>query len=313
MAPEKDLKSILSKLQYPDDAQVMKQIVDQTIQVKTRMGRIRKKIVVMSGKGGVGKSMATVNLALAFARQGLRVGVLDVDLNGPCVPLMLGMKGQRFEFTPEGAVPPVGPLGIKVASMEFFLKPDSPVRWKGSMELSPVWLGMMEMSVIREFLGDIVWGELDLLLADLPPGAAADKPPAIIGFIPELDGAVVVTTPSEVSLDVVKKSLVYARDVGFHVLGVIENMSGFLCPECNTESELFEGNIEELYNKTGVTLIGKVPFNRKLAAACDKGVPLQDESEPIVQRFQDITRKISDQLNIQFKSTSKATIASSPP
>ena len=171
---EKDIKSILSKLEFPDDAKVMQQIADQTLQVKTRMGLIRHKLVVLSGKGGVGKSMVTVNLALAFARQGFRVGILDVDLNGPCVPKMLSLKGQRFEFGGEGAIPPIGPLGIKVASMEFFLRQDSPVRWKGPMDLSPVWLGMMEMSVIREFLGDIVWGELDLLLADLPPGAAEE-------------------------------------------------------------------------------------------------------------------------------------------
>ena len=297
----KDLKSILSKLEFPDDAKVMQQLVDQTLQVKTRMGLIRHKLVVLSGKGGVGKSMVTVNLALAFARQGLRVGVLDVDLNGPCVPKMLGLKGQRFEFGPEGAIPPVGPLGIKVASMEFFLRQDSPVRWKGPMDLSPVWLGMVEMSVIREFLGDIVWGELDLLLADLPPGAAADKPPAIVGFLPELDGAVVVTTPSEVSTDVVRKSIVYARDVGIRVVGLIENMSGFLCPKCNAESDLFEGdtNVEELCNLLEVPLLGRIPLDRKINQACDRGIPLLDESEPIAGRFQEIAVKIAQHVKMK--------------
>ena len=297
----KDLKSILSKLEFPDDAKVMQQLVDQTLQVKTRMGLIRHKLVVLSGKGGVGKSMVTVNLALAFARQGLRVGVLDVDLNGPCVPKMLGLKGQRFEFGAEGAIPPVGPLGIKVASMEFFLRQDSPVRWKGPMDLSPVWLGMVEMSVIREFLGDIVWGELDLLLADLPPGAAADKPPAIVGFLPELDGAVVVTTPSEVSTDVVRKSIVYARDVGIRVVGLIENMSGFLCPKCNAESDLFEGhtNVEELCNLLEVPLLGRIPLDRKINQACDRGIPLLDESEPIAGRFQEIAVKIAQHVKMK--------------
>jgi len=297
----KDLKSILSKLEFPDDAKVMQQLVDQTLQVKTRMGLIRHKLVVLSGKGGVGKSMVTVNLALAFARQGLRVGVLDVDLNGPCVPKMLGLKGQRFEFGAEGAIPPVGPLGIKVASMEFFLRQDSPVRWKGPMDLSPVWLGMVEMSVIREFLGDIVWGELDLLLADLPPGAAADKPPAIVGFLPELDGAVVVTTPSEVSTDVVRKSIVYARDVGIRVVGLIENMSGFLCPKCSAESDLFEGhtNVEELCNLLEVPLLGRIPLDRKINQACDRGIPLLDESEPIAGRFQEIAEKIAQHVKMK--------------
>ncbi len=301
---EKDLKSILSKLEYPDDAKVLQQLGEQTQQVRSRMGLIRRKLVVLSGKGGVGKSMVTVNLALAFARQGLRVGILDVDLNGPCVPKMLGMNGQRFEMTPEGAIPPVGPLGMKVASMEFFLKPDSPVRWKGPMDLSPVWLGMMEMSVIREFLADIVWGELDLLLADLPPGAAADKPPAIVGFLPELDGAVVVTTPSEVSIDVVKKSIVYARDVGIRVVGLIENMSGFLCPECRAESDVFDGShtVQELCSQLDIPFLGRIPLDRKISQACDRGIPLFSASgeatELISGRFQEIARNIGQQLKI---------------
>src|ERR671939_512460 len=233
--PDKDLKSILNKLQYSDDAKVVQQITEQMRKVQGRMSGIQHKLVVMSGKGGVGKSMTTVNLALAFARQGARVGVLDVDLNGPCVPRMLGMSGQSLTMTPEGAVPPAGPMGIKVASMDFFLHAASPVRWKGPMDLSPVWLGVMEMNVIREFLADVAWGDLDYLLTDLPPGAAADKPPVIAGFIPDLAGAIVVTTPSEVASDVVQKSITYARDMGIRVLGMIENMSRYRCPSCGAE------------------------------------------------------------------------------
>ncbi len=298
---EKDLKSILTRLEFSDDAKVIQQITEQTRQVRSRMGLIRRKLVVLSGKGGVGKSMVTVNLSLAFARQGLRVGILDVDLNGPCVPKMLGMKGQRFEFTEEGALPPIGPLGIKVASMEFFLKPDSPVRWKGPMDLSPVWLGMMELSVIREFLADIVWGELDLLLADLPPGAAADKPPAIVGFLPELDGAVVVTTPSEVSTDVVKKSIIYARDVGIRVVGLIENMSGFLCPECRVESDLFEGsqNVQQLCHELDIPLLGRIPLDRRISQACDRGIPLLEATEPTPSRFEEIAKNIGQQVRMK--------------
>ena len=116
--------------------------------------------------------------------------------------------------------------------MDFFLGAASPVRWKGPMDVSPVWLGLMEMNVIREFLADVVWGELDYLLADLPPGAAADKPPVMAGFIPDLAGAIVVTTPSEVASDVVQKSVTYARDMGIKVLGIVENMSEYRCPSC---------------------------------------------------------------------------------
>src|SRR4029077_2672336 len=143
---------------------------------------------------------------------------------------------------PRGASTPLGPLGIKVASMDFFLDDASPVRWKGPMDVSPVWLGLMEMNVIREFLGDVFWGELDFLLVDLPPGAAADKPPVIAGLIPDLAGAVMVTTPSEVASEVVCRSIGYARDLGIPILGMVENMSGYRCPSCDAHHALFKGD-----------------------------------------------------------------------
>src|SRR2546426_6829236 len=234
---EKDLKSVRSKLQYTDDAKVVQQITEQTRQVQERMAGIKHKLVVMSGKGGVGKSMTTVNLGLALARLGHKVGVLDVDLNGPCVPRMLGMHGQTLTIPPEGAIPPVGPLGIKVGSMDFFLQAASPLRWKGPMDLSPVWLGVMEMNVIREFIADIIWGDLDYLLADLPPGAAADKPPVMAGFIPGLAGAIVVTTPSEVAPGRGRKAGTYARGTGIRVWGMGENMSRYRVPPRGAEHE----------------------------------------------------------------------------
>ena len=292
-----DLKDILGKLKYTDDAKVVQQVTEQLKAVKRRMASVRRKLVVMSGKGGVGKSMTTVNLALAFARQGHKVGVLDVDLNGPCVPQMLGMRGQRFTITPEGAIPPVGPLGIKVGSMDFFLDELAPVRWKGPMDLSPVWLGLMEMNVIREFIADIVWGDVDYLLTDLPPGAAADKPPVIAGFIPDLDGAIVVTTPSEVASDVVRKSIAYARDLDINVLGVVENMSMYRCPQCGTESELFEGDTDALCRALDLPLLGRIPFDRTLAKSFDKGAPLIEGDYPTLKRFDEIVARIQTLLD----------------
>ncbi|MDA0740058.1 MAG: P-loop NTPase [Nitrospirae bacterium] len=293
----KDLKEILGKLKYTDDAKVVEQITAQTKQVHDRMAGIKNKIVVMSGKGGVGKSMTTVNLALAFARIGNRVGIIDVDLNGPCVPQMLGMHGQQVTMTPEGALPPEGPYGVKVVSMDFLLSEASPVRWKGPMDLSPVWLGLMEMNVIREFLADICWGELDFLLADLPPGAAADKPPVIASFLPDMAGAVVVTTPSEVASNVVQKSIGYANELGIPVLGVIENMSEYRCPACGVESELFEGNTEGMCEALNLPLLGRIPFDRNFAKTFDKGMPLLDEQYPTNIKFQEIVGRIQSLLD----------------
>jgi ATP-binding protein involved in chromosome partitioning len=210
---------------------------------------------------------------------------------------MLGMHGQSLTITEEGAVPPIGPLGVKVASMDFFLHAASPVRWKGPMDLSPVWLGVMEMNVIREFLADVIWGDLDFLLADLPPGAAADKPPVIAGFIPDLAGAIVVTTPSEVASDVVQKSVTYARDMGIRVLGMIENMSRYRCPSCGAEHELFEGDTETLCKALDVPLLGRIPFDRTLAQTFDKGRPLLDLQYPTIQRYLQIAERVRSILD----------------
>ncbi len=299
MNQEKDLKTILNNLHYSDDAKVVEQMSTHTKMVMSRMKGIRRKVVVMSGKGGVGKSMTTVNLALALARMEQRVGVLDVDINGPCVPQMLGMRGMELLDTPDGVMPPIGPLGIKVASMDFLLQANAPVRWKGPVDISPVWLGMTEMNVIREFLSDMVWGELDYLLADLPPGAAADKPPLLAGLIPDLAGAVVVTTPSEVASNVVQKSIAYAQELGIEILGIVENMSQYRCPSCGEENSLFEGDTESMCEVLGLPLLGRIPFDRTFARTFDKGEPIVDGSNPTVAKYQDIAKKIHTLLDYQ--------------
>src|SRR2546426_3046839 len=165
------------------------------------------------------------------------------------------------------------------------------------MDLSPVWLGVWEMNVLREFIADIVWGEVDFLLADLPPGAAADKPPVIAGFIPDLDGAIVVTTPSEVASDVVQKSIAYARDLGIKVLGIVENMSTYRCPQCGNESELFEGDTEAMCQALDLPLLGRIPFDRTLAKSFDKGTPLLDASYPTLKRYDEIASRIKALLD----------------
>ena len=143
----------------------------------------------------------------------------------------------------------------------------------------------------------MLWGELDYLLTDLPPGAAADKPPVIAGFIPDLAGAIVVTTPSEVASDVVQKSVTYARDMGIKVLGIVENMSEYRCPSCGEVNELFEGNTEAMCEALDLPLLGRVPFDRKLAKTFDKGQPLLDEAYPTIQRYQEIAGRIRTLLD----------------
>lgn len=299
MGSEKGLKSIIEKLSYPDDARIVAQVVEQQERIRAGLSKIRHKIPVLSGKGGVGKSMVTVNLALSFARCGYKVGILDADLNGPCIPRMMGISNIPFEITQEGAIPPSGPSNIKIASMGSFVsREEIPTRWKGPMDSSPVWLGTMEMSVLREFLSDVVWGEIDYLFIDLPPGAAADKPPVIMGFIPDLDGAIVVTIPSEISLSVVKKSIKYARGLRIPLIGLIENMSGFICPECGAESSIFHGNTDAAISTLDVPIIGRIPFDHHLSLSCDRGEPL-GEDHFISIRFSEISQKIVELLDFK--------------
>src|SRR4030065_1851466 len=202
-----------------------KEMLEQEQKVRERMNKIRHKIAVISGKGGVGKSTVTVNLAMAFAMHGHvnHVGILDADIHGPSVPKMLGIAGQRLQVGPLGAFPASGPLGIKVVSMDFLL-PD---------ENSPViWRGPLKMTAIRQFLSDIVWGDLDILSIDLQPGTG-DEPLSIAQLLPEMDGVVIVTMPSELSRAVVKKAITFARRLGKPIIGVVENMSGFICTDCS--------------------------------------------------------------------------------
>lgn len=288
----RELKTILKNLQFGDDAKIAAQIHEQTAAVRTRLAGIKRKILVMSGKGGVGKSTITAHLAMALAARGNRVGVLDVDFNGPCLPKLLGLNGQSLTFGAQGATPIEGPLGMKIASLDFLLKDGSPTRWNGPMELSPVWLGTLEYTVLRELLADILWGELDWWLADLPPGAAADKPPALMSFIPDLDGAVMVTTPSALALEVVRRSVAYAREAGIRPLGLVVNMAGRSCPHCGHVENIFEegklgaGRAEAIAAELGLPLLAAVPF----AAAVGGGPKPGEVSAP----FGEIAARLTD-------------------
>jgi len=255
--------------------------------LKVRMGKVRHKIAVISGKGGVGKSVVTVNLAMALAMHGSAnyVGILDADIHGPCVPKMLGMKGQRLQVGPAGVFPAFGHLGIKVVSMDFLLPNDeSPVIWRGPLK----------MAAIRQFLSEIAWGDLEFLLIDLPPGTG-DEPLSVLQLLPEMDGVVIVTIPSEVSQDVVKKAVTFARQLNTPVIGIIENMSGFVCPKCGAEINIFKsGGGQKIAEDLNIPFLGKIPIDSEICEDSDKGMPfiIEHVNSPAANAFMEIVKKI---------------------
>lgn len=255
--------------------------------LEIKMKKIKHKIAVISGKGGVGKSTVTVNLAMALAMHGYvnSVGILDADIHGPCVPKMLDLKGQRLSANPIGIFPVAGPLGIKVVSMDFLLPTeDSPVIWRGPLK----------MKAIHQFLSDIMWGDLEFLFVDLPPGTG-DEPLSVMQLIPDMDGVVIVTIPSEVSQIVVKKAVMFAKQLGVRVIGIIENMSGFVCPKCKTETNIFKlGGGQKIANKLGVPFLGRIPIDPLICQDSDDGKPfiIGHRDSLATEAFMKIVKKI---------------------
>jgi ATP-binding protein involved in chromosome partitioning len=252
---------------------VVGQINAQHERLRARMAKVGAKIAVLSGKGGVGKSIVVANLAVAFAKSGLRVGALDADINGPSLAKMLGVRGHRLEFSASGVQPARGPLGIRVLSMDLFLPADeTPVLWTGPTESEGyLWRGAMEAATLREFLADTEWGELDLLLIDLPPGT--DRIPGLLSLLPELRGVVIVTLPSQVSQLIVSKSVTVAKDVlRAPILGLVENMAAHGCPGCGKESPLFAGeDSARMAERLAIPFLGRVPFDPVLTRCADEG------------------------------------------
>jgi ATP-binding protein involved in chromosome partitioning len=281
-------------------AQRQKQLLEQETKLKEKMSKVKHKIAVISGKGGVGKSTVAANLAVALAMHGHpnRVGILDADIHGPSIPRMLGLTGQRLQVGPPGAFPPSGTLGIKVVSMDFLL-PD---------ENAPViWRGPLKMTAIRQFLSEIVWGDLDFLLIDLPPGTG-DEPLSIAQLLPEMDGVVIVTIPSKVSQVVVKKSVTFARQLGMPIIGVIENMSGFVCPHCGKESSIFEsGGGRNIADELQIPLLGSIPIDQGICEDADRGQAFIVEHPNSVasKSFMEIVRKIEDFVEQKAKEQTK--------
>jgi Mrp family chromosome partitioning ATPase len=231
--------------------------------LQARLCRIQRKIIVVSGKGGVGKSTVVVNLVVSLAQHGSRVGLLDVDIHGPSIPTMLGLE-QASPGGENGQMLPVEAGGLKVMSLGFFLRhPDEAVIWRGPLK----------MTAIKQFLRDVVWGDLDFLVVDSPPGTG-DEPLSVCQLLGRVDGAVIVTTPQRVAAVDVRKSISFCRELRVPVIGVLENMSGFVCPRCGELTPILRsGGGRRIALDMGVPFLGAVPIDPDIAACCDEGRP----------------------------------------
>ncbi len=227
------------------------------------IGAVARKVLVLSGKGGVGKSTVAVNLAVTLAMNGRSVGLLDVDLHGPSIPMMLGLGSEGLETRGENLVP-LERGGIKVMSAGFLLK--------GSDD-ALIWRGPMKMSLITHFVQKVEWGVLDFLVADCPPGTG-DEPLSLVQLLDKPDGAIIVTTPQKVAAADVRKSVDFCLKTGVPVLGVVENMSGFACPHCGRVTEIFRGGGgEETARAYSVPFLGRIPLDPAVAESGDRGAP----------------------------------------
>lgn len=258
-------------------------------EIAARLCRIKHKLMVLSGKGGVGKSTVAVNLALALAEEGKRVGLLDIDIHGPSVPLLLGLEGAQLATGKDGIEPALHGAGLKVVSIGFMLRErDDPVIWRGPLKYS----------AIKQFIKDVSWGDLDYLVVDAPPGTG-DEPLSVAQLMEGADGAVVVTTPQRVAVSDVRRCISFCRRLSLPVIGVVENMSGFVCPHCGEETDLFgRAGGRRMAEEMGVAFLGGIPLDAQVADLGDKG-RLFIEAAPdsaSARRFREIAGRIRERV-----------------
>jgi ATP-binding protein involved in chromosome partitioning len=256
--------------------------------VKGALGRIKNKFIVMSGKGGVGKTSTSVNLALALADMGHHVGIMDVDLHGPDVPRMLGLSGM-LDLGPDRKLNPMRYSDCLSAVSIESLTP--------TKDEAIIWRGPVKFSAIQQFIGDVEWGELDFLLIDAPPGTG-DEPLTVAQTIKDAR-AIIVTTPQEVSLADVRKSINFCKTVNLEIFGIVENMSGLACPHCQSVIDLFgSGGGEKTAIAAGIPFLGRIPFDPKLVECTDAGVSYQKQHQasPVSQAYREIAGKMAQLL-----------------
>lgn len=267
--------------------QQSEELKEQDDEIITRMALVRRKVLVMSGKGGVGKSTVAVNLAAAMASAGKKTGLLDIDLHGPNVPRMLGIAGMRLESDGEAILPYAAAPNLWACSMALLGVDTS---------TALIWRGPRKTAAIKELLGGVNWGELDYLFLDSPPGTG-DEVLTAVQSIPDLSGAVLVTTPQEVALDDARRSAAFATDLKFKILGVVENMSGFICPSCGLETSIFSsGGGEKLAAELGAPFLGRLPLDPHAVVMADAGRTLfdiesgkmRDAVKAVAAKFEDV-------------------------
>ena len=230
--------------------------------IKNNLSNIKHQILVLSGKGGVGKSTVSANLALSLSKKGYDVGLLDGDIHGPSIPKLLGIEEKRPGASETGIAPVFALPKLKVMSMAFLIQDkDSPVIWRGPLK----------MSALKQFIEEVNWGDLDYLIIDLPPGTG-DEPLSIAQLIPDSDGAVVVTTPQDVALVSVRKSINFVKKMNMPVIGIIENMSGFKCPHCSKTIDIFKtGGGKKASIDFNIPLLGEIPIDPEIVKTGDSG------------------------------------------
>lgn len=261
----------------------------QQKRINERMEQIDHVVLVLSGKGGVGKSTVAANLAFALADMGNSVGLMDADLHGPTIPLLTGLSGEMASGTAE-AIRPVE-LGRNLAVMSIdFLTPER--------DTPTIWRGPLRGGVLRQFIGDVEWGRRDFLIVDLPPGTG-DEPLTLAQSFPRADGAVIVTTPQEASLADCRKAINFANKVFLPVLGVVENMSGYVCPHCGIQTDVFSsGGGEKMAQSMNVPFLGRVPLAAEIVALSDQGKPLvgDEAPEPVRAAYEHIVRRLLEEI-----------------
>ncbi|HAM38288.1 MAG: ATP-binding protein [Elusimicrobia bacterium RIFOXYD2_FULL_34_15] len=261
------------------------EIDTQILRIKEKMSKIAYSIIVMSGKGGVGKTSVAVNLAYALSLKGKRTGILDIDIHGPNIAKMLGIEKELLRSSESGIIPVEVKENLKAISLALTgNNPDQPIIWRGPMKAG----------VIRQFLSEVEWGELDYLIIDAPPGTG-DEPLSAIQYISNVSGAVIVTTPQDVAILDSRKSVMFAQELKIPVIGIIENMSGFICPYCHKETDIFKkGGGEKAANELDVPFLGSIPFEKQFVECGDEGKPFVSlaETKESIKKFIDIVDKI---------------------